>query len=471
MKISRLTFALAAFLLSAATASAADRYVSASGSTTSPYDTWAKASTTLQTAIAGSAAGDRFLLDKTIAESIASAQTLTFPGTIASPNQILSVTNTGSPVVAADLSAGASYATTGNNAITIAGTIYANGWTVTVGTGAVSSNLNLLTAALNFQIFENCVLQIGGTSTGAIVMGPGSSANSPQRVDFLNTNVGFAHVNGDILVKGPLYFNWLGGSLIGTSPTTLFSNGGGTPAAAQVVVRDVDLSLMGAAKILVNVTNVAGAGLVTFANNKVNASLGAVSSGTNSGPGATDINFIISDSTGAVTREEHYQYAGNIKQDTTVTRSGGATDGTTAKSWIFTTLAATSRLKPLVSPDIVQWVAAGTKVCTVQIATNNVTMQDIDIWLDIEYLGSASTPQGTFTRQTNGGALPNVIATGTNLATVATTWNSVPGTPVKQAVSSGSLVFNLSGYVLARVVVAKSSLSSTLWVDPLLTCT
>ncbi len=38
----------------------ANRYVYTGGSNTSPYDTWAKAATTLVSAISGSAAGDDF---------------------------------------------------------------------------------------------------------------------------------------------------------------------------------------------------------------------------------------------------------------------------------------------------------------------------------------------------------------------------------------------------------------------------
>lgn len=472
MKISRFLPTLAALWLLALPALAADRYVSASGSTTSPYDTWAKASTTLQTAITGSAAGDRFLVDKTMAESIGSVQSLAFPGTTASPNTILSVTNTGLPVAPADLAAGASFVTTTTFNLTITGTIYVNGYTFLSGTtGATQLTLNGQSTTATYQIYENCTVGAGTGGSGNLVVGNAGLATTPQRIDLFNTTVQLPNAASTILVKGNGITNWLGGSLTGTAPTSLFAGTAGTWEASEITVRDVDLSLIGAAKSLVNLTNTNGPTHITFANVKVSASLGGVTTGTQPGIGGVVVDFVISDSTGAVTREEHYDYAGNIVQDTTVTRTGGASDGTTAKSWRVTTNANAARLKPLVSPYIVQWIASGTKTCTVQIATNNVTLQDLDTWLEVEYLGSASTPQGTIARLTNGAALPNVItSSGTNLPTSVVTWNSVPGTPVKQSIGTGALVFNLSGYALFRAYIAKPSLGGTYWIDPIVTC-
>ena len=73
----------------------ADLYVAASGSNTAPYDTWAKAATSLVTAVNAMAAGDRLYVENLFQDAATVGQTFTFPGGSTDPSYVYSVTNPG----------------------------------------------------------------------------------------------------------------------------------------------------------------------------------------------------------------------------------------------------------------------------------------------------------------------------------------------------------------------------------------
>ncbi len=99
------------------------RYIGVGGSNTSPYDTWAKAATTLQTAITGASAGELFFVDSALVDTTAGSVNLTWPsGTKTNPCVLISVDRTGDPEPPAvtDYQRGARYgATSGANDTTL----------------------------------------------------------------------------------------------------------------------------------------------------------------------------------------------------------------------------------------------------------------------------------------------------------------------------------------------------------------
>lgn len=94
-------------------------YVNDGGSNTSPFDTWAKAATTLKAALddAACVAGSTVYVDSTHAETDAASKYLTNSGTNLAPIIIISVDATGSPEppTTGDYLAGASIAPTGTS--------------------------------------------------------------------------------------------------------------------------------------------------------------------------------------------------------------------------------------------------------------------------------------------------------------------------------------------------------------------
>src|SRR6202012_5873839 len=94
-----------------------------------------------------------------------------------------------------------------------------------------------------------------------------------------------------------------------------------------------------------------------------------------------------------------YYYAsgqGIVNQETTIVRTGScATDGTTPISWNMTTNANSSFYYPFVSEEIAQWndAAGASKTATVYLASNT-SLNNNDIWMEIEYPSSSGAPLG-----------------------------------------------------------------------------
>lgn len=161
-------------------------------------------------------------------------------------------------------------------------------------------------------------------------------------------------------------------------------------------------------------------------------------------------------------------YAGSIKQETTIVSSGGASDGTTSLSWKMASSAnAEYPLIVLDSPEIVQWndTTGSAITVTVEIITDNVTLTDAECWLEVQYLGTSGYPLSTFISD----AKADVLATAANQATSTETWTTTGlTTPTKQKLSV-TFTPQEKGFLHAVVKLAKAS--TTVYVDPLLVVT
>jgi hypothetical protein len=159
-------------------------------------------------------------------------------------------------------------------------------------------------------------------------------------------------------------------------------------------------------------------------------------------------------------------YAGSIKSETTIVRTGGASDGTTTLSWKMASSANTHYgVGGLASPEIVKWneTTGSSITATVEIVTDNVTLKDDECWLEIQYLGTSGFPLSLFSAD----AKADVLATAVAQTTSTETWTTTGlATPVKQKLSV-SFTPQEKGYVHAVVKLAKPS--ATVYVDPLLT--
>jgi hypothetical protein len=159
-------------------------------------------------------------------------------------------------------------------------------------------------------------------------------------------------------------------------------------------------------------------------------------------------------------------YYGDIVSETTLIRTGGASDGTTGLSWKMTTTA-DGEFPGLVlrSPEIVQWndTVGSSKTVTVEILHDSVTnLKDDEIWLEIEYLGSSSAPLGSNANDRK----TNLLATGSDQTTSSAAWTTTGLTNPNKQKLQVTFTPQTKGYVHARVVSAKASY--TLYVDPLL---
>jgi hypothetical protein len=194
--------------------------------------------------------------------------------------------------------------------------------------------------------------------------------------------------------------------------------------------------------------------------------MSVLSSGSITCPGGEEIIFDNCDAGNTNYQMGHYKYGGSIVAETSIVRTGGASDGTTGIAWNMTTLATgASYVFPLESPVIAQWNdSPGSHTVTVEF-TSDQALTNEQIWLEVEYLGTSGYPESIIVN--------NSVGTGVNMPPTgaATAW------PASSAVWSGSetnnqnMTVNITttdkGLIRAKVKLAAPGV--TVYVDPVLT--
>lgn len=430
----------------------ANIYVRSGASGAANGTSWADAYTTLAAAAAASAAGDDIWVALDHAETQASAMTITLPGTAASPNRIFCVNHAGSvPPVAADIqtSPSGSITTTGNNAITMTGWCHVEGLIFSSGSGAASVAMSLANTAPNVMTAKNCSFRLGGTTGGSI--SPHSSSSG--KAVWENCSVQFASANSSVIAR--LGFNWINTPNplpAGTMPSTLFSAG-----ACNIQVRNVDLSALSGKTAIANMTSATTN--VTFSRCKLPSSFTKFTTMTG-GLGTSDFRYIQCANSGGALVHEKYDYAGQQVLETTIYRTGGAGDGTTAFAWKIDTTANAKPHAPYESLPIEMFnetVGSFITVTLQGIWGGGAVPTNADIWMRVEYLSASGDPLGA--SATN--ARATLLTTPANLSAGSGTWG---GSTTKFELSA-TFMPQQKGFL--RITVFCGAASSTFYIDPL----
>lgn len=157
-----------------------------------------------------------------------------------------------------------------------------------------------------------------------------------------------------------------------------------------------------------------------------------------------------------------YQYEGTETTEISIVRTGGAADpaGQTQSRKIVTSANA-QWLRPFKAEPYAVWNAtAGSITATVYGNAATLPLTD-EIWVEFEFLGSGSSTLGSIVTTTKA----NVLATGTSVASDASTWSG--GTTAFKL--TATLTPGQAGYIHARIRAAKAS--ATYYIDPLITLT
>ena len=429
---------------------------SVAGSNTAPYDTWAKAATALATIAAIDAAGDTVYVASTHNETSAVNLLYSWAGTLTSPTRVIFADKTsGGPP--ATLATGGAITTTGAHSIT-PGVAYFYGLTFNCGTGVVSADIKIT----NGVIFESCTFKL--LSTGPSGQSTVNISGNSSLAQFINcsftfsaTDQGFGHNDG-------VSSAFIGGGLaVGTStPTNLF----GLPNAvfsafANINMTDFDLSNAAAT---INITNTTARIVMTRCKLPTSWSGSATAIGN-----AQSIILDACDYSGTNNSMRYRSIAGSIDSETTLIRSGGASDGVTGLSWKITSVAAsgTFPIVPLESRPFVLWndTTGAAKTLTVEFLHDSVTgLKDNELVLEVDYFGASGSPLGT--RATSA---PSAIAAGSTLSSSSASWTTTGMTnPNKQNVSV-TFTPQLKGLYTARLKLFKASY--TVYGDPKITVT
>ncbi len=357
------------------------------------------------------------------AETQATQINYTITGTSAIPTYLYCVLATGTvPPVSADLRATATVTTTGGNSLLLNGPgAYFRGIIFKGGSGAVTNAPNIAGSGHNSMVFDTCSIRKVGTSAGALIFGV-SGAGNRCRVDLINTTLSYGNT-GDWTEARFVDFRWSNTSSAitgATIPTTLFdmlSNN-----VSTVYVEGVDLSAVNSGGTLVG-TSAAPTGKYIFKDCKIGGSVTVA--GTPASQGGAETYVVRSDSGGSNNRAEKYQYAGTSKISTAMVRTGGASDGITAIGWQLVTTANSTPIFPLEAFPIAIWnptyPSTDVTVTLEGIWSSTVVPTNAEIWFDVEYMGSASSPAGSF--KTCG--IADGLTAATNLTASTQAWDSM----------------------------------------------
>ena len=445
------------------------RYVrSTDGNNADDGSTWALAELDLAGAATVDTAGDTIYVSDNHAESTAAGITLAFAGTQASPTKILCVDDSAEPPTA--LATTGTVTTTGASSIGITGHLYCYGLTFSAGNGFNNASFSMGTGAGDIQTYEKCKFRMpatGSSASNTLRIGSESTSQNTSHITWKNCSVKFGGHSAEGIKLSGGDLEWMGGSYESGASTThsVFTTGnvaGGRSGIAKV--SGVDFSAMPTANNLVSV----GGELrydVIFRNCKLPASWsGSLTTGTKT-PG-TRVEMHNCDNADTNYRLWVEDYWGSIKHETTIVRTGGASDGTTTLSWKMVSIADTEYpYSQLNSPDIAIWndTTGSSKTVTVEVITDNVTLNDDECWLEVMYLGTSGYPLGTWITDCK----TDVMATAAAQTSSSETWTTTGlTTPVKQKLAV-TFTPQEKGYIIARVALAKAS--TTVYVDPKLT--
>lgn len=434
---------------------AAIRYLrSTDGSDADSGATWALAKASLAGIDAIDTTGDTIWISQVHAESTAAAVSYTFAGTVASPQQFLCGNDAAEPPTA--LATTGAISTTGNNGITITATAgYWYGVNFNPGVGAAGSASFVL--GNGTYKFDTSNFVLGGATGGTI-----NPTSSSGVYEFVNCGfkVGAAASGFNIAGKTTIR----GGSLLagGTSPTEFIPS---WAAGSSILFDGFDFSNASAG------LNIAGSIIsqarAVLRDCKLPASWsGAPHSGT---PGSgSSVEMFNCDSA-----DTHYRYrkaaqTGTIKDETTLVRTGGASDGTTTYSLKMVTNAnAKYPQLTLDTYELSEWndTVGSAITVTVEFLHDSVTaLKDNEIWLDVMYLGTSGFPLGNFISDGI-----SVVTTAAAQTASSATWTTTGmANPNKQALAV-TFTPQEAGFMHCTVRVAKASY--TLYVDPTTTIT
>ncbi len=435
----------------------ADIYVrSTDGDNADDGSTWALAKADLTGAAAIDSNGDTIWVSDAHAESTASSISFSWAtGTILAYTRILCGDDAAEPPTS--LATTGTVTTTGTSNITIQGSgsyVYVYGLSFHCGTGAGSPILTL-SAASGLAVYEDCNFIINATGSSSEI-----DIRTLNGVTVLkNCGFRFGAAGQGIEIADEVYI--YGGSILsgGTSPTNFIRT-----ADNNTTLRMEGFDFSNASSGL----QIANQGTtenlkVQLVNCKMPSSWTGTLNGQTSDHG-TEFSLYNSDSTDTNYRLIVENQIGDIEHETTLVKDSGASDGTTQISWKMTgNTAPLWNHQTLESPEIVKWngIVGSAITVTVDILHDSVTnLQDDEIWLEVQYLGTSGFPLSLFIDD----AAADYLATPADQATSSATWTTTGMTNPNEQQLSVTFTPQEKGFIHAKVHLALAS--KTVYVDP-----
>lgn len=427
------------------------------------YSTWATAAQWTSSVARLVSAGDVVYYHSSHAETItttaAAAWSWGWLGTSTSPVRVLScVSTSGQPP--STMVFGASISTTGANNMSVVSTnawVYFYGIAFQAGTASTAADL-LLNQGTGLVVYEKCRLKSGAEATGSDIF-PASGVAAETILKDCTTLVSHANTAFAIANNGSV-LRIIGGQTLSTTPNPLFEANSGN--GHRFYVEGFDCSSLISSFNFIN-TVVSGTQVI-IRNSKVpNSWTGNLNASAIITPGSI-YELMNTDSGDTNYRLEVRQPFGSCYHETTIVKTGGATDGTTPISWLVSSNTQAEWSHQFVeSPEIVRWnTTVGSPItCTIDVLGAVTTLTNRQLWGEWQYLGISGRPLSLFARSITTYGAPSSYQS-ISLAN----WTSTGITnPVRQLVST-SITPQEAGFIHAKVMLAQSSFP--LYVDPVI---
>ena len=393
-------------------------------------------------------AGDSIYVGQDHSETYSSSRT--FGGSSGySPVQVICVDRSGSvPPVSADMTTGASIATSSSGNIT-----WNRNWLLRGVTVSSASNIYFESTGGYGTHSTNCTLVLNNATSGSVI---GAGLSVISRIVWENTTVQFGHTGQRIGGARLTELNWTNtaSAIAGaTIPTMLFQ--GGTCIIATL--RGVDVSAISG-----NITESAGA--VNAGQNRILLDGCKIASGVTlmspSSPNYGATVELVNCYDGTNIRNERATPAGTVTTERTIVRTGGASDAIGGLSLKFVSSANLDRWsQPLEGFhfDVHNAVVGSSITATIEIVSS-ASLNDNDVYVHAFYDGTASS--SVKSKVTNA---PDILATGSAITTSTSPWASAPGTPVYQKIT---VTFTPQHVGRVRFVPMVGKASTTVYIDP-----
>jgi hypothetical protein len=450
-------------------------FVASGGSNTSPYDTWAKAATSLQTALTtASTAGDIVVLQHDGVPNGDKEVSVDTTYTFAANITFVTASNDGGSAYTLTTQGTSNWIgnSTTNRSITLAGAFNVHIYGLTVrNAGSTQDGISLCTTAGAQFEYSSCYIWHGNASSNSTARIFVGSGDSPCFVRLKDCTLRFGNAAQRCAVSGRL--EMIGGSVSsdGTAPTSgLFSFSVTDPGGCTVSAHGVDLSALGSNSIVSNATLAAGTVILDRCKLGSNAVvLDTQTFGNLAGAEA----YVMDCSSGDVHGLFGYHNAlGSVVSDTAIyysTAPDSVQDGATAKkqSWKITTTANCQRDAPFITPWIPFYNSA-TSAITPYIEClrdgNSTAYTNAEVRAEFALKTTSGSTKASFATDWAG-----LLASGSAQADGAGTgsWTGESGTAKSFKCDSGSSVTPAEvGDISGRLCVAVASISGTLYADP-----
>jgi hypothetical protein len=334
---------------------------------------------------------------------------------------VLSIDHTATvPPASASLKAGATINQTGGGALSFPGAagIAAYFYGLTLGPALTGAAVNLSVGGTSRTRFEKCTFSMNG----ALGVGTSSDGSIVETKDCTFTFYASGNWSSSTAIKlsadiikfeNPVFLS----PGTNNSNVSLFQN---TSSNVNTVIEGGDFSALAVT---------AGSGL--FASNPAGYIL-LKDCVFNTLPllrsGSTNLNYVIDVNRGdtgtAIYRNERWASSATETTNIVVVRTGGAVDGATAISHqVATATIADNKVGIFNAIPLAIWnaVTGGSRSATIYgIANDSRVPNNDEVWFDCEYLGSATSPKGSYAR----GGKANVLAAGSALTADTSVWSA-----------------------------------------------